>query len=477
MIGSPVAAAIVLAVLALFAYVGFRVKVAGGDVDDYMLARHSQDAGTLGLSFMVSGAGAWILFAVPEVGAFVGLVGVVGYAIGQAAPFGIFAWLGPKLRAVSPAGRSLTEFVLARFGRAFHSYVVVISVGYMFFFLTAELTAVGGIAAILSGLDPRIPVVLLAIVTLAYTAYGGLRASLKTDRWQAWMLFPLFAVAVVAAATQVDSPGNAFTGSGLIGVDRAGIEVAIALIIAVIVANVFHQGYWQRVWASRDDAALRGGGALGMALTFPVMIVIGVLGILAAGSGMDLGSPPVPFFALLTGLPGWVGAVALVLGVALVASSVDTLENALASLATAERPRTSLGAARVLTGVIMVPAVVVAVQGYSVLRLFLIADLLCATAAVPALLGLWRRATPSGALSGAVAGILGAIVPGWISTGSLADGVVAATFPDNVPTLPPFLWALVASSVVAVVVSLVTSAGRQQLEPASRVNEAGPARG
>lgn len=450
--------------LAVFAWVGLRVRVSDGGVEEYVVARGSQRAGALGLSFLASGMGAWILFATPEVGAFVGLVAVVGYAVGAGAPILAFAFLGPRLRAVVPTGHSLTEFVRLRYGRVFHGYVVAISVGYMAFFVTAELTAVGAVTAILSGADPRLAVLAVAVITLAYTTYGGLRASIRTDSWQAWLLLALLGVAGVAILVALPSPGAALSASGLLGLDRAGAEAAVTLVLAVTAANLFHQGYWQRVWAARDDAALSRGALLGAALTAPVVLVVGLLGIVAAGAGVALGDPPAPFFALLAGLPAWVAVVVLVLGVSLVASSVDTLENGLASVVAVERPALSLRGARLATVAVMVPAVVVALQGYSVLRLFLTADLLCATAVVPALLGLWRRATPTAALAGGIAGLVGAATPGVLTTGELVEGLRLATFPAGVPTVWPFVGAILASTAVTVAVAL---AGRGEADLAS----------
>jgi SSS family solute:Na+ symporter len=103
----------------------------------------------------------------------------------------------------------------------------------------------------------------------------------------------------------------------------------------------------------------------------------------------------------------------------------------------------------------------VSLQGLSVLRLFLIADLLCATAVVPVMLGLWKRMTPSAAVVGAVAGLVGAIVPGWFSGGSLAAGVLAASFPTSVPTLAPFAGALLASTAVSLALAWI----RPQISP------------
>lgn len=452
MIGNALAITVTVATLGVFLWIGYRARTATTDLDDYVAARGTQRTSGLGVSFFASGMGAWILFAPPEVGAGVGLIAVCGYALGAAAPIATFGFLGRTLRRKVPSGHSLTEFIRLRFGRAFHSYVVVISILYMLIFVTAELTAIGGVTGILSGMDPRLVIVAVAAVTVAYTAYGGLRASIRTDRWQGWLILALLAVAAFAIAGGVDR--ISFT-PGAFAVERVGLEVALTLVIAVTAANIFHQGYWQRVWAARDESTLTRGALLGAGATIPVILLLGILGMLAAGSLSDLGSPPIPLFALVADLGRWVSVVILIAGLSLVASSVDTLENALTSLVVAERPRLSFAAARVVTIVLMLPATVIALQGHSVLRLFLIADLLCAATVIPALLSLWERASARAVTCGALAGLAGAIAPGWITEGSLREGVRLATFPETIPTLPPFLWALLASLAVAVIGSLM----------------------
>lgn len=454
MISSWVGAILLVATLALFLWIGLRTRVPGRDVEDYVAARGSQGPLTLALSFMATGMGAWILFTPPEVGATVGIDGVIGYAIAAALVMVAYALLGRRVRDIVPSGHALTEFVRLRFGPVFHGYVIGISVLYMVIFVTAELTAIGGAAAVLAGLDARVVIVAVAAATLGYTAYGGLRASLRTDRWQAWFIVALLVVAAVAVFRGTPAEAAPPAGPPLIGVDVTGVEVAVTLVIAVVAANLFHQGYWQRLWAARDLPALYRGAGLGAVMVLLAVAVIGTIGVFAARRGVELGSPPVPFFAVLGGLPVWLAAVALVLGLSLVTSSVDTLENALASLVVTERRIPSLAWARMVTVLLMVPAILVAVQGYSVLRIFLVADLLCAATVVPALVGLWSRATVAGALTGSLAGLAGAVVPGWVATGSAVRGLWLASFPDAVPTLPPFLGALLASAVVTVVVSL-----------------------
>lgn len=444
--------AVVLA-LAAFVWLGLRARVAAGGLDDYVTARNSQGAAALGLSFLASGMGAWILFAPPEVGALVGPVALAGYAVGAAAPFLVFALCGPAIRRRVPLGRSIGEFAQNRYGRGVRRWVSLISALYMLCFLAAELTAIGAITSMLSQIPGGIAVVGVAAATLLYTAVGGLRASLVTDRWQAWLLVAL--LALVGLAATAGNPDVTFQAPmpGVAAADALG--VALALIIAVTAANLFHQGYWQRVWAARDGAALGRGALLGGAVTVVVVAVVGGLGMLAAMAGVPLGDPPIPLFALLGGAPAWLATPALVLAVTLVASSVDTLQNGLASLLATEgrTGRVSLNAARTLTVLLMVPVVVVALQGLSVLRLFLIADLLCATMVAPVLLGLWSRMSAAGAVAGGLAGLAGAVLPGWIATGSLKAGLVAASFPGGVPTPGPFAGALLASIVASVLIA------------------------
>jgi solute:Na+ symporter, SSS family len=448
--------AVLLCALLVFAWVGLR---AGGDADveEYTVARSSQTGGAIGLSFLASGLGAWILFTPPEVGATTGIAGVVGYAVAVVMPLVVLLVLGRRIRRLLPLGHGLTEFVRVRFGAGVHRYVVAISMMYMLVAVVAELTAAGSVLARLAGIDARVAIVAIVVVTLVYTAYGGLRASLRTDGWQAWLLLVLLGIAGVAMTGRIvaaDAVPDA--AGGLWQVDRAGVEGAATLIIAVVVTTLFHHGYWQRVWAARDHAALRRGAVIGALTRVPVLLAVGLAGLFAAARGMDLGDPPVPFFALLDGLPGWLVAVVIVLAVSLVASTVDTIENGMAALVATERPTMGLRGARVATVVLMLPATVAAFQGYSVLRLLLVADLLCAATVVPVLLGVWRRATTASAISGCVAGLLGAVGWGWIATGSLPEGALLVTLPRGLDgALGVFTAALVVSGVVALVVSLL----------------------
>lgn len=455
MLDFSVSLAILVLVLAVFAWVGLGL---GRDrnLEEFAVARNSQNGLGLGLSFFASGVGAWILFAAPEIGATTGIAGVVGYAVAVTVPLIGLVLVGKRLRALIPQGHNLVEFVRLRYGSTMYIYALVISMMYMLIALSAELTAIGAVLGRMSDLDPRLGIIAVALITALYTAYGGLRGSIRTDRWQSWMLFALLLVVgmvLFGGLARAEAPLD----PALLTVDLGGVEAALTLVVAVTATTLFHNGYWQRVWAARDSHALSRGAVIGAVTRFPVVFAAALVGLLAAGYGVALGTPAVPFFALLESQPGWVLAAVLVLTLALVASTVDTLQNGLAAMAVTHVPRLGLTGARIATIVFTAIPALIAFQGFSVLRLFLIADLLCAATIIPILLGLWRRSTSTGAICGSIAGLVAALGYGWIAGGSLPAAVAIATFAQGL-SLAPFLAALAASAVVTLLVSAI--AGR-----------------
>jgi solute:Na+ symporter, SSS family len=450
-----------VAVITLVVVLAALVVVAVGagrtdDVDRYLTARDTQTVGRLSLAFLASGLGSWILFAPPEVGAQVGVLGVIGYAVGAAPPFAAYAWIGPKIRAAAPEGVTITDWVRQRFGRPAQAWVALVSIFYMFMFVTAELTAIGAVFDLVAGVDPWVPIVLVAVVTAAYTAYGGLPASLRTDQVESWMILLLVGITVGAILIHVDDPLEAARDGGLDTFSRAGWESIVVLAIAIVAANLFHQGYWQRTWAAADSrvVARAGWGAAG--LTLLVLLAVGATGLVAAGVAAAAGEPvsAVPFFSLLDGVPDTVVVVALVMAVALVASSVDTLQSALAATLRQDLMdrRLSVNGARAARILLTVPAALIALKGYDVLRLFLIADLLAAATVGPVFLGLRREATGRGVIVGSAAGLLAVVVYGTIQGGSLADGFEMLTLPNGLD-LGAFVWAPLVSTAVAIAVN------------------------
>ncbi len=477
-------------------------------LEDYMVSRN-QVGGKMALATVTASAlGAWILFSPPEAGsAFGGITAILGYCLGSAAAVFTFVLIGPRLRQIMPWGHSLNDYVRHRFsaqvGPAAQSstsstsiYLLTVTVMllYMFVYLAAELTAIAQALQLIVNVPLLVTSVAVMATVFLYTAYGGLKATILTDAVQFALIVPLLLICLVAtvalmggfeaAIAPVAEKLPELMSLGNIG----GLRFGATLMIAIVAAEAFNQGNWQRVYACRDDTTVRR-AFLGSALVIlPMIFVSGLLGLMAAGLGF---SGPTAFFDLLQGLQisTWLVVVVILLALALVMSSLDTLLNGISSVFTVDLLRFSqrrfvhngsmrngsaqsdltqsdstqnssnqsrsdqvLTLSRVLTGLVGIPAVAIAAQGYSVLYLFFVADLLCAALLFPILFSLYNRhQTANNAF--------------WSSLLGIAAGLLFFPKPDfsplfNIPgggdLLNSFAVALLASTAITLVWNAVT---------------------
>ena len=414
---------------AVFLWLGISYARRGSlSVEDYITSRNVAGAGLGTVTLIASALGAWILFAPAETGAGSGIIALVGYGLGSAAPLLAFVVLGARMRRLMPDGHSITEFVWHRFGPHMYYFTMIVVIFYMFIFLCAELTGIALAVNLIGDTPLVVTAVVVGLLTVIYTTYGGMKATLFTDRVQFFVIIPLLIVVVIAAIIAVDGLGDVFskvsdTNPELLSPSHgAGIELGITLIIAILAAEMFNQGSWQRVYTMRDEGALRTGFLIAGLVVIPVIFLMGLFGILAVG--MDAAeNPSVAMIAFVKEvMPFWALVVLLVLGLVLVMSSMDTMLNGITSATTADLAIFSqsddssnslvmLRASRLITVATVIPAIFVASQGYSVLYLFFIADLVCAAAVFPVFYGLYSRhlSGPSAMVSAMAGLIVGAL--------------------------------------------------------------------
>jgi Na+/proline symporter len=424
------------------------------NVEDFLVSRDRLGWGMAMATIVASAMGVWILFSPPQVGATSGVAGILGYCLGSAAPIFLFTKLGPRIRQLMPAGRSLNEFVLYRFGNRMYLLVLGIIVFYMFIYLAAELTAIAKAVQILADLPLGWTALVVITATFIYTTYGGLDATLFTDAIQFVVIVPLllisFGIGVMAlggwqaamAPVQLNAPALL----DLRNLD--GIRMGASLIIAIVAAELFNQSNWQRVYACRNNSTVKRAFLSSALVILPMLMLAGGLGLLAAHFGFN---DDRAFFSLVQrlSLPLWVVMTVLVLALALVMSTLSSLLNGIASVFTTDLIRLFpqmqasglLRASRLLTVAIGLPAIAIASQGYDVLYLFLLADLICAGAFFPVVFGFYSRK-----LTGAVTF--------WSTLAGIAAGMLFFPKSDFTPWLAiPFGGDLLVSFLAPILVS------------------------
>jgi Na+/proline symporter len=469
MISSGIAYLLLFLTLLFFGWLG--LKSSGGkhlDNDDFLSARGSQNWIMIGLSLFASGMGIWILFAPSEVGYYGGFYDVFGYALSSATPFLLLAYLGPLIRNITPNGVTLADFVRQKMGRPMQLYVGTISIIYMFTFMFAEYIAIGRAVEFLSGIDFLIPIVYVAIVTTFYTVIGGLPVSIKTDRIQSffiiWLIICVILFIFGEGTNDILNDAKTYNPEddwsiGSIS-DYSTFEAGLALVLAITAAEMFSQGNWQRTWASKDNEALQKGAFLASALCFIAVLLFGFLGTVAAGRGA-LSDPSIAFFELIRNYSEPVLAMFLVLGVALVCSSIDTLQNAVVAVVSRDLADSKLDIVRAKFVVVATAPIAIilawlyADEALSVFRIFLIADLFAAATVLPIFLSLSDRVTANGGLVGAIFGLISVVIYGAY-TSDLETGINYLTNPVNeygLANLYVFLSALLGSALMTIIVS------------------------
>lgn len=182
---------------------------------------------------------------------------------------------------------------------------------------------------------------------------------------------------------------------------------------------MFNQATWQRVWAAKSIHDMRKGFAGGCLLVFLLMMFFGIMGMIAYANDPEaydnyekfaceqqfrfsnrmimfhpqltlwFSSTDLAFFDLLAPLSNAWHIIVLIAVTGLAASSLDSLQTAIASVLNSDIIRVGISdnTARFLTRFILVlinvPAVILSSYRFDVIGLFLVADLVCGTAVLP----------------------------------------------------------------------------------------------
>lgn len=420
-------------------------------LEDYIVARNSQSATATVLTLMASSLGAWILFAPPQAATWGGLAAVTGYALGAMSPRLAMIPLGRRMRELIPSGHTLTEFVMIRYGRGMYGLTLLIMLFYMLITLTAEITAIAKLMTLLAPIPLWWTAAIVMGATLIYTSLGGLKASIFTDKIQMAIIVPMLLVLGFLGWRTTGGIGPVVAGLNdkapqlLEPFNLTGLKAGLTFFVAILLTGLFHQGNWQRIYAAQSTRAMRNGFLLGGLLVAPFIFLMGLFGL--AFVGLDAGddSSIALFSVIMPGLPVWLAVALIPFGLSLVMSSADTVISAVSSLIAVDlrrliphaRVSTLLRLSRGLIYLLAIPVLIAASQGYSVLYLFLLADLFCSAAAFPVFFGLFSRHCSGhiamcSTLCGLVAGLVYFPAPGMPMDTLLEAFLLAALVPAAV---------------------------------------------
>jgi len=381
---------IVITISLIFTFIGLAYSKKYKGINNYLTANRNIGLFSLSTSLIASALGAWILFGPVSAATWGGIGSVIGYAFGTAFPMIFLIFLGKKIRKDFPKGSTLIEFLRKRFGKSLFKLILLMMVFYMFVFLCAEITAVAILINYISGTELWITSSITLVATLVYTLYGGLRASIFTDTIQMIVILVLLIISVSYLTSFTD---NQFSFSFvneknphlLSSSYIPNYTAGLTFFIAVAATNLFHQGNWQRVYAAKNDDVLKKSLILAFIAIIPIVLFMGFSGLVATSVDSNVRPDLGFFFLLLKDQTEFLSIIIVILGLSLTISTVDTLINAISSLIVVDGKATFnfskntnyLKFSKYLIVGLSIIVFIVASKGFSILYLFLLADLFC----------------------------------------------------------------------------------------------------
>ena len=159
----------------------------------------------------------------------------------------------------------------------------------------------------------------------------------------------------------------------------------LTFFIAVAATNLFHQGNWQRVYAAKNDKVLKKSLVFSFITIIPIVFFMGFCGLVAVSINPKVDSDLSFFSLLLNDQSELLSIVIIILGLSLTISTVDTLVNAISSLVVVDTKATFgfvrkinyLKLSKYFMIILSIITFIIASKGFSILYLFLLADLFC----------------------------------------------------------------------------------------------------
>ena len=371
--------------------------------NNYIVGDRDENTFSLTASLTASALGAWILFGPASAATWGGIGAVIGYALGTAAPMLFLYNFGPKIRKEFPNGLTLTEFIKKRFGTGILKICLFLILFYLTIFLIAEVTAIAALLKYTSQVPLWITAAITLIICLLYILRGGFKLSIITDKYQFSFIVVIILSSLFLVLGKLDIPSFEIikqNSPNLIDKNYLpNYTAGLTFFIAVAATNLFHQGNWQRVFSAKNNRILKSSLIYSSLITFIIVFWMGYTGLLSLSLNSKV-IPDLAFFDLLLDKKNSAVVIAiLILAMSLTLSTIDTLINAISSLIIIDgkfvnkslKGKEVKNKANIIILLLSVLVFILASKGFSILYLFLLADLLCCAAVITIFYGFFNK--------------------------------------------------------------------------------------
>lgn len=294
------------------------------DSADYMLAGRSLPAIMVACSLAANniGGGSTVGLASKAYGSWG--MSAVWYVLAAAIGIIPMAFFAPKLRRIM--AYTIPEVVGRRFGTASHIITSVLNVLSLFCLTASQMLASGIIISALVGINIKVAIIIAGLFTLIYTVMGGLWADAFTDLFQ-WVI--IFVGLLIAVPFVIQGSGGwsaimAKVPAQKMSINGMGIAMVISLIGQYFITFMSGPEMVSRIYSAKDEKAGRNATLLSALFMGLFAFIPAIIGIVAFAAFPDINGNNALSTVVFAHAPGWVAGLVCAAIIASTMSSADS---------------------------------------------------------------------------------------------------------------------------------------------------------
>ena len=215
--------------------------------------------------------------------------------------FALLIWLAPRIKIFGDKfqAQTLADFFAVKYGVGSSTVASILTIGSFLLSTSVQFIGIASLATVLVGVSWEIALFLAALVTVAYTSFGGLKNDIATDFVQFWIIIFVFFSMIpigwlkISSSTITQLPATHFDFF-----NYGGAVFFFGSLLLGSLGNLTHMDTWQRVYSAKSSSIIRKAFTISFLISIPLYIAPIIFGLWAKQLFPDI-NPEQGLFTLM----------------------------------------------------------------------------------------------------------------------------------------------------------------------------------
>ncbi|MCL2629605.1 MAG: sodium:solute symporter family protein [Alphaproteobacteria bacterium] len=241
----------------------------------------------------------------------------------------VFGILAPRIRSMGTKFNAVTiaDFFGNRFGIPSRRLMVILQLVLIAMAIGTQIVAVSWLLSALLGISYATAAVLLFVVSMAYSAMGGLKMDIITDAIQFWLIILTFVLLgyFLLRDTSFLTVLQSTPPEMLNPFNKGNIAKYLMLVPSLFAYLIAGGIYWQLLLSAKSEKVVRKSMFISAGVVFLIQVLMVCFGIYAYNMLKGMANPDLAFFTLMGHvMPQWLTGLGLAAILAIVMSTLDS---------------------------------------------------------------------------------------------------------------------------------------------------------